>query len=181
MPTLRDFAPADAAAVAAIYTESILARDSTMDLDPVEAAHVQAWVDAFHVREALLVLGDDGTGVLGWGIVKRYTDRPGYRYAAETALYLRRALVGRRTGHGTQLLHALVGRGQALGYHHLVAKIWAENAVSRALHEKVGFELVGVQREVGFVEGAWKDVAIYQRLLPAPGSMTTSGMGTAGR
>jgi phosphinothricin acetyltransferase len=49
-----------------------------------------------------------------------------------------------------------------------VAKLWADNERSRALHRACGYELVGVQREIGRVEGAWRDVAIMQKILDAP-------------
>lgn len=135
-----------------------------MDLTPVTASEVQAWVRGFNGREALLVLEEEGS-VQGWGIIKRYTDRPGYRFAAETALYLSREHVGQRRGYGSLLLEAVIERSRSLDYHHLVAKIWATNVFSRALYEKFGFELVGIQREIGFVEGVWKDIALYQRLM----------------
>jgi phosphinothricin acetyltransferase len=51
------------------------------------------------------------------------------------------------------------------GYHHIVAKILADNQTSINLHEKFGFALVGVQREVGRLAGRWRDVAIYQLIL----------------
>jgi L-amino acid N-acyltransferase YncA len=33
------------------------------------------------------------------------------------------------------------------------------------MHRKNGFELVGIQREIGRVDGVWRDVAIMQCLL----------------
>jgi phosphinothricin acetyltransferase len=50
----------------------------------------------------------------------------------------------------------------------VVTRIWADNLSSLALHQKLGFKLVGVQKEVGFKQGRWIDVAIMQMLLPAP-------------
>jgi len=52
------------------------------------------------------------------------------------------------------------------GLHHLVAKIQADNAPSIALFEVLGFDSVGVQREVGWKAGRWCDVAILQRTFP---------------
>jgi len=36
---------------------------------------------------------------------------------------------------------------------------------SRALHAKCGFELVGIEREVGRKFGRWLDVAVMQLVL----------------
>ena len=162
MTRIRDARTDDAPAVADIYNESIAARDSTMQLDQVDAATVAGWVQGLGEREAILVMAEDET-IVGYGIVKRYSGRGGYRYAAETSVYLRRTHTDK--GRGTELQSALVERGRAYEYHHLVAKLWAANERSRALHRKFGYALVGVQREIGRVEGAWRDVAIMQKIL----------------
>jgi len=46
-----------------------------------------------------------------------------------------------------------------------VARIEASSAASRALHASVGFDLVGVEREVGRKFNRWLDVAIMQLML----------------
>lgn len=161
MAHIRDARLQDAAAIASIYNESIAARDSTMQLAPADAEAVTGWIDGQGDREAVLVL--EAEDVLGYGLVKRYSDRAGYRFAAETSVYLRRNRTGE--GLGTELQAALIDRCRTHGYHHLVAKLWAENERSRALHRKLGYELVGVQREIGYVDGEWRDVAIMQKLL----------------
>lgn len=116
-------------------------------------------------REALLVLVDPE--VVGWGIVKQYSDRLGYRVAGETSIYLDRSLRGR--GYGTRLQQALIEQCRVFGYHHVVARIWASNENSISFHRKFGYELVGVQKEVGFLGGQWRDVAILQRLFAEVG------------
>ena len=67
---------------------------------------------------------------LGWAIIKRYSDREGYRFAAETAVYLDPAHLGK--GYGKQMKRFLIDESRAMGYHHLVAKIFATNEVSIA-------------------------------------------------
>lgn len=162
MPTLRDATIDDAARIAAIYNQSIDARDSTMQRARVSEEKVTSWIGGLGPREALLVL-DSGRFVAGWGVIRRYSDRGGYRYAAETSVYLDRGQTGR--GWGSKLQEELIGRARSFGYHHLVAKVWADNARSVALHRKFGYEIVGVQSEIGRVEGDWVDVAILQKVL----------------
>lgn len=164
-PVVRRAEAADAEAVAGIYTQSILARDSTMDTEPVDADTVRAWLDRLSSRETLLVVEVDGS-IRGWGIVRRYSERPGYALTCETSVYLDRAWVGR--GLGSRVQAVLMDHCRASGFHHVVAKIWADNAHSAALHRKFGFNLVGVQREAGRVDDRWRDVAIYQCLLEGP-------------
>jgi phosphinothricin acetyltransferase len=163
MPTLRDATDTDATAIAAIYNQSIGARDSTMQLEPISAKTVRSWIAELGAREVLLVL-ERGDAIAGWGTLRRYSPRAGYRYAGETSVYLDRNQTGQ--GWGAQVQAALIERARSLDYHHLVAKVWADNARSVALHRKFGYDRVGVQREIGRVDGVWRDVAILQKVLP---------------
>lgn len=165
MPDIRDATVDDASAISSIYNESIAARDSTMQLEQIDAETVERWIRAVGEREAVLVLEED-QDIVGYGVVKRYSDRGGYRFAAETSVYLRRSRTG--NGLGSRLQAALIDRCRAYDYYHLVAKLWAENERSRALHRKFGYELVGVQEEIGYVEGEWRDVALMQKRLGDP-------------
>jgi phosphinothricin acetyltransferase len=162
MSDCREAVPSDAAAIAAIYNESVAARDSTMHLDPVGTATVHAQIETLGPREVLLVVEDAGE-VVGWGNATRYSDRGGYRRTAETSVYVRRHRTGE--GIGSRIQAALIERCRAFGDHHLVAKVWADNEASVALHRRFGYEEVGVQREIGRVNGEWKDVLILQKLL----------------
>lgn len=158
---IRDAEPADASAIARIYNESIRARDSTMQLTPIEGDDVKERLRNLGAREAVLVVDDDP--VIGYGMLKTYSDRGGYRYAGETSVYLQRSQT--EEGLGTRVQARLIERARAYEYHHLVAKMWADNDRSRALHQKFGYDLVGVQQEIGYVDGEWQDVAILQKVL----------------
>lgn len=161
-PIVRTAGPEDAAAIAEIYTESILARDSTMHTEPWAESRVRELLASLTERESVVVLEDE-SGVAGWGIVKKYSDRPGYRVACETSLYVRRNRAGR--GFGTAIQRELHRRARRSGYHHIVAKIWADNERSIGMHRKLGFTMVGIQREIGLVDGVRRDIALMQRLL----------------
>lgn len=165
---IRDATAADGAAVAEIYNESIAAGDCTMDDAPKSAEEMAELIRGFSEREVILILEDDADGqVLGWGIIKKYSDRPGYRFACETSVYLRRELTGR--GFGPRVKRALLDRCRQFGYHHLVAKVWADNERSIAYNRNFGYEVVGIQKEIGHMNGRWQDVAILQLVLEEDG------------
>jgi phosphinothricin acetyltransferase len=63
------------------------------------------------------------------------------------------------------LKRALLDRARAWGYHHLVAKIVADNVASLEYNRRFGYTVVGTQREVGYIDGAWRDVTIMQLIL----------------
>lgn len=164
----------DADRIARIYNQSIRLRDATMDTDDLAASDVALWIEKQGPREDLLVVeSGDEFAVVGWGIIKTYHPRPGYAVAAETSVYVDRSLTGQ--GHGSAMQHRLMERCRELGYHHLVAKIWAGNDGSIRMHERFGYERVGIQHEIGFVDGERLDVAILQCVLgggtgkPVPG------------
>lgn len=172
-PTLlRPAELADSEAIAAIYNESIAIGDASMDELPRSIEEQRGRFTGLAKREGLWVLEAEGR-VLGWSALQLYSDREGYRFTGESTVYLRRDRV--RCGFGEQLMRKLFDAAVAWDYHHLVAKVLADNAGSLAFHQRLGFETVGRQREVGFRDGRWVDVCILEcLLLPAhPGDATS--------
>ncbi len=165
--SIRDATNRDASVIAHIYNESIAAKDSTLDEESKTAEEIQGWIAGFNGREALLVLEDsrlmNAPRVIGWGLIKRYTERTGYRFCCETAVYLRRSMV--RRGYGSLLKQAIIERCRQYKYHHLHAKIFTENIASIEYNKRFGYEIVGIQKEIGYQEGRWKDVTIMQLIL----------------
>jgi L-amino acid N-acyltransferase len=153
---------ADAKTVMEIYNQHIAARNSTMDQHPKSLAEIEQWFADFSSRE-LIVMLEDGQNTIGWGIIKRYSDREGYDKACETAIYLSQSEM--RKGYGTHLKLWVIEKCRELDYHHLVAKIFSTNIGSIAYNKKLGYKLVGTQREIGLVDGEWKDVTIMQLIL----------------
>lgn len=151
----------DAAAIADILRQSVEAMDCTMAA-AASPEEIVLQLAALGDDEVWLVVRQNGQ-VAGWGKVVRYSPRPGYRLACETSIFLDRQRLGR--GLGRPLQQALLDCAQQLGYHHVVARIWADNTSSIGFHECFGYEVVGVQKEIGFVGGRWRDVAILQKLL----------------
>ncbi len=159
---IRDAGPADCARIAEIYNQAIRSGRSTMDTEPFTAERFRAALAAMSPREAVLV-GETAAGVVGYGLIKRYSDRPGYAVACETSVYLAEDETSR--GYGALLVEALVERARQARYRHLVAKIMAVNEASVRFHQREGFEVVGRQREIGWLAGVWHDVVILQRIL----------------
>ena len=152
----------DAQPVMEIYNEHIADGNSTMDQQTKSLGEIEDWFKEFWERE-LIVLLEDANKVLGWGIIKRYSDREGYSKACETAIYLRSAET--RKGYGTLIKKWIIDKCRQLGYHHLVAKIFSSNTASIEYNKKLGYELVGEQKEIGFADGQWQNVTILQLLI----------------
>jgi phosphinothricin acetyltransferase len=84
----------------------------------------------------------------------------------DLSAYIRADSRGR--GLGKMLYAALFDELTRLGYFQAFAGIALPNAASVALHENLGFEALGVYRNVGWKHGAWHDVGWWQKTLQAP-------------
>lgn len=159
---IRECRTEDCAAFAEIYNVYVRQGTSTMDTVEKDAAYYEALIASFTERETILTLEEAGR-VVGWGIIKRYSDRVGYRVCCETSVYLEPGHL--RKGYGSLIKKALIARCRELGYHHLVAKIFSENVASIAYNERLGYEIVGRQRQIGYRNGRWMDIVIMQLIL----------------
>ena len=99
-------------------------------------------------------------GVIGYAYAGRFRERPAYRWVVETTIYV--ADVAQRQGAGRLLYEALVDTLRAQGFTQAVGVIALPNDRSITLHEAVGFRRAGVYREVGFKQGRWIDVGVWQ-------------------
>lgn len=154
----------DARALTDIYNPQVLESTRTLDLVARTVDQQRDWIEARSGGLAVLVAEDpDGGDVIGFGSLSFYRDRPGYRTSVEDSVYVAPGHQGK--GVGGALLAALVDAAQARGFHAVFARIVGPQEASVALHERHGFELVGIEREVARKFGRWHDVALMQRLL----------------
>ena len=159
---IRFASSADWEEMADIYNEAIHSGRSTMDLIPVDANYFRKLADGFSPRECLLV-AEHPTYISAWGIVKQYSDRPGYALACETSVYVTENFHGH--GVGTALQSAVIQKAWGYGYRHLVAKILAVNETSVRFHHHFDYQIAGIQKKIGFLNGIWHDIIIMQRIL----------------
>ncbi|HEV3213115.1 MAG TPA: GNAT family N-acetyltransferase [Acidimicrobiales bacterium] len=159
--------PRDAAAIAAIYNAEVAAPAVTFDLVPRTLDEQLAWIDRHRGAHPVLVAVDDEPGgderVLGFASLSPFRERPAYATSVEDSVYVDRA--ARSRGVGGRLLGDLLTAARDNGFHAVFARIVDRNAASVRLHTSRGFELVGVEREVGRKHGRWLDVVELQRLL----------------
>jgi phosphinothricin acetyltransferase len=166
---------ADAEAIRTIYNVEVLESTNTFDMVPRTRSEQEAWIlehSGVHPATVATLSADSGVDgpagangeiVLGFGSLSPYRERSGYSATAENSVYVDRAQRGR--GVGRALLADLIERASAHGFHSLIARIAGHNETSIGLHTAVGFELVGVEREVGRKHRQWLDVVELQRLL----------------
>jgi len=161
MPALlvRAAAPADAAAIAAIYNEGIADRAATFETRERTADDVRAWL----AEDLPFLVATVNGEVVAWARVAPYSDRCVYAGVGEHGVYVARAARGR--GVGRRLLAELCAAAERAGLYKLTSRIFADNASSIAAHAAAGFDVVGVQRRHGRLDGEWKDCVLVERLL----------------
>jgi L-amino acid N-acyltransferase YncA len=161
MPALlvRAAEPADAAAVAAIYNEGIADRVATFETRERTADDVGAWLD-----DGLpFLVATMNDRLVGWARVAPYSDRCVYAGVGEHGVYVARSARGH--GVGRRLLDELCRAAETAGLYKLTSRIFADNESSIAAHTAAGFDVVGVQRRHGRLDGEWKDCVLVERLI----------------
>lgn len=164
---LRAATPDDAAAIAEIYAPFVSGSAVSFETEPPDEAAMRARIAAGGGLYPWLVAEEDG-GLLGYAYAARFRERPAYRFAIETSVYLRADAAGR--GLGRQLYEPLLAILKAQGFIQAIAAITLPNEASVRLHERLGFERAGRYRQVGWKFGAWHDVGLWQKGLAPAGT-----------
>ena len=153
----------DAGPIRAIYNAEVLESTITFDMVPRTHEEQLAWLVDHRGAHPAIVAVDDAGMVVGFASVSPYRSRPAYATTVEDSVYVDRSCRG--NGVGRLLLGDLITVAQAHGFHAVMARIVDGHEASIALHRACGFDLVGVEREVGRKFSRWLDVAVMQRLL----------------
>jgi len=158
----------DCPGILEIYNEAVLNTTASYDYEPRSLAHREEWLAA-HERDRFPVFVAEASGgeVLGWSALNKFHDRVGYRFTSENSIYVAPAWRGR--GLGGRLLAPLIEAAPARGLHAVIACIDAQNEASLRLHQRFGFQRVGLFRRVGYKFNRWLDVVYLELMIePAP-------------
>jgi L-amino acid N-acyltransferase YncA len=164
---IRDADPTrDASACAAIYAPHVEGSPVSFEEVAPDVGEMAARIELGLARHAWVVAERDGR-VVGFARAMPFRESGGYRWSVTVSIYVADGERGR--GAGKALYEALFDRLRERGFRMACAGIALPNERSVGLHESLGFELVGVNREIGWKQGAWRDVGWYQlELAPAP-------------
>jgi L-amino acid N-acyltransferase YncA len=157
---------AHAEAVLAIYQLGIDEGESTFETT------APSWevFDRSRLRDHRFVAVDDaGTGnqVLGWVAASPVSSREAYAGVVEHSVYVHPDARGR--GVGAALLRQLIASTEAAGIWTVQGVLFAGNAGSLALHERLGFRVVGCRERIARLRGEWRDTLLVERRSPVAG------------
>lgn len=172
MPTIRLATEDDADQVRAIYAP-FCAPDShvSFEYEPPTVEEMRRRLAETLGRYPWLVC-DEGGVVLGYVYAGMHSARAAYQWSVNVSAYV--AASRRGSGIGRGLYTSLFAILRLQGFVNAYAGATLPNPASVGLHESVGFEPVGVYREVGFKCGAWHDVLWMEKaLVERPASPST--------
>lgn len=158
---------ADAAACAEIYAPSVI--DGVASLEE-RAPDAQEFADRIRIisrNHPWLVYELDG-GVVGYAYASTHHQRASYRWSTDVTVYISSS--HHRRGIARALYGALFGLLVRQGFHVACAGITLPNDASVGLHESLGFEPIGVYRNIAYKHGGWRDVGWWQLTLREPGA-----------
>lgn len=167
MISIRAAEPKDATQIAAIYLPFVTGSAISFETTPPSAEEMLARMQAHDGLYPWLVATTEDDAVLGYAYAGRFRDRPAYRYIVETSIYLA-GHVQRGHGIGRLLYSTLINTLIAQDFTQAVAVLSLPNEYSIGLHEATGFRRAGVYREIGYKNGQWYDVGVWQRELSEP-------------
>lgn len=165
MIRIRPATPADAAPIAAIYGPIVEQTFISFEETAPDETQMRERIARISAEYPYLVAEDDG-GVCGYAYGSQHRSRPAYRWSVDASVYV--AENARGKGVGKALYTELLRRLTEQGFYNAFAGIGLPNEASVALHKSLGFELVGIYRNVGFKFGKWHDTAWWQRQLRRP-------------
>lgn len=160
---IRDAVVEDSRGITAIYNDAVLNGRAIWNERAVGVANRAQWIEDHRSADLPVFVAVEGDTVLGYASYGPYRDFDGYRQTVENSVYIREGQRGK--GVGQALMAALIDHARTHGKHVIVAAIEASNTGSIALHEKLGFERVGLLKEVGSKFGAWLDLVFLQLIL----------------
>ena len=148
----------DAEAVQAIYAPIVRDTTTSFEYDVPTIEVIQGRIRYTLEKYPYLVCHDEGI-VAGYAYASLLRSRKAYQWSAEASVYTHPDYYKR--GIGRALYRALFAVLKAQGFFTVFTGITQPNPASIGFHEAMGFEAVGVYKNIGFKQGGWHDVAWY--------------------
>jgi len=160
---IRDATEADLAAIRDIYNDAVEHTTAIWNEQLIDVENRRAWMELRRAKGFPVLVAELDGKVAGYASYGDWRAFDGYRHTVEHSVYVHKDARG--AGIGKALMEALIGRAREGRVHVMIAAIEAGNTASIRLHERMGFRLVGIHREVGTKFGRWLDLAMMELML----------------
>ena len=160
---IRKVKLSDAERISEIYNYYIENTAVTFDENPVAEEKIRQKIEEVCTKGYPYIVYEENGLLAGYAYISTWRPHSAYGITLETSIYLDMQYAGK--GLGTKLYEVLIEESRKINIHSLIAVISLPNDLSRKLHEKFGFRLVGNFRETGVKFGRLIDVEFWQKIL----------------
>lgn len=152
----------DAEQILAIYAPFVTDMPTTFETVVPSLVEMQSRISETLEGLPWLVCAEDHQ-IAGYAYASPHRSRSAYQWSVDVSVYVAQDF--RRRGIGKELYRNLFKILATQGYYNAFAGISLPNPGSIALHESLGFQAVGIYRNVGFKLSAWHNVGWWQQTL----------------
>ena len=111
------------------------------------------------------IVCEENKCILGFAYLSKFRNKSGYRYTFEDTVYVDDKYIGK--GIGSLLLNHLIKKSsQNSQIKNIIAVIGGNKTeASIRIHQKNGFDMIGVLKKVGFKKNQWLNSIYMQKIL----------------
>lgn len=156
-----------------LYAQEVRDGVATYEYEVPDEAEMARRMDELLGRGYPYLVAELDGAFAGYAYASSYRARAGYRWTVEDTVYVKAEAQGK--GIGRALLSRLIADCEELGFRQMVAVIGEPgNGASVTLHEKLGFNIIGIFPGLGRKQGRWLDTVQMQRALGSGKNETPS-------
>ncbi|MEL7034873.1 MAG: N-acetyltransferase family protein [Cyanobacteria bacterium J06592_8] len=157
--------PSDLVQLTEIYNHYILNTTITFDIEPFTVERRRKdWFEHYeNTGRYRLFVAEVEDQVVGYTSSSRFRAKAAYETSVETSIYLHPQFIG--NGIGSLLYERLFRALATEDVHRAYAGTTLPNSASIALHQKFGFQSVGVYKEVGRKFNQYWDVEWFEKSI----------------
>jgi L-amino acid N-acyltransferase YncA len=172
---IRLITPADAEAALEVYAPYVRNTGISFEYDVPTVAEFEKKIEKITSQYPWLVCECDSV-IAGYAYGSTHRDRTGYQWSPEVTVYLDERF--HRRGIASALYTALFKMLKMQGYYNLFAGVLVTNTKSVEFHRAMGFEDIGLFKNIGYKLGEWHTNLWLQHQLqePIPNPATPIGI-----
>ena len=109
------------------------------------------------------IVCEEENRIVAYAYAHRHMERAAYQWNAELSVYMDRSF--RSKGLGKKLYIMLMEILKLQGVKTVYGGVTAPNPRSEALHNSLGFSILGTYHNAGYKEGKWHDVLWFEKAI----------------
>jgi L-amino acid N-acyltransferase YncA len=160
--TIRLATALDAEALLAVYKPYVETTASTFEYEAPSADEYRRRINAIIPEYPWLVCEKDGV-IVGYAYAHKHRERTAYQWSPESTIYLSKEMQG--TGIARIMYEAVFEILKLQGFINVFASVLSTNINSNRFHRAMGFEEIGLFKNIGYKHEAWHSNIWYQLSL----------------